>query len=83
MRVVVWDMRKATNASPAWNYFLELAPDLALLQEVGSIPETVGRTYVSLEGQPARPGAFRSSALPFSPGAKSVPQSCSQASGLG
>jgi hypothetical protein len=45
MRVVVWNMRKATNASPAWNYFLELAPDLALLQEIGSNPQTVCQTY--------------------------------------
>jgi hypothetical protein len=45
MRVVAWNMRKATKASPAWDYLLELAPDLALLQEVGSVPGTVGQTY--------------------------------------
>jgi hypothetical protein len=54
MRVVVWNMRKATKASPAWEYLLELAPDLALLQEVGSVPETVGHTYQRVARRAAR-----------------------------
>src|SRR5688572_28608151 len=34
-------MRRARVESPAWDYILDLAPDLALLQEVHSIPRAV------------------------------------------
>jgi len=43
MRIVTWNMRKS-NAT-AWEYFLELEPDLALLQEVYNIPEAVRSSY--------------------------------------
>jgi hypothetical protein len=41
MRVVTWNLRSATEASSAWDYFLELEPDLALLQDVVSAPARV------------------------------------------
>lgn len=38
-------MRRATARSAAWDYLLERDPDLALLQEVGSIPDSVRSRY--------------------------------------
>lgn len=48
MKVVCWNMRRATAASAAWDYLLELNPDLALLQEVSSIPPGVSSAYATL-----------------------------------
>ena len=31
-RVVSWNMRRAPQSSKAWEYLLELEPDIALLQ---------------------------------------------------
>ena len=49
MRLVSWNMRRATmeNAS-VWEYFSSFDPDLALLQEVNSIPEAVTAGYRTL-----------------------------------
>lgn len=44
-RIVTWNCNHAQATSDLWNYLLELDPDLALLQEVGSLPETLARTY--------------------------------------
>jgi exonuclease III len=42
MRVVTWNLNGAgTSRCGAWEYLLELKPDVALLQEVGSIPADV------------------------------------------
>ena len=38
MRVVTWNVRRATANSPVWTMLLEIAPDTALLQEVGEFP---------------------------------------------
>jgi exonuclease III len=45
MRVVTWNCHRANHKSPAWDYLLELAPDIALLQEVGGIPLSVSSQY--------------------------------------
>jgi exonuclease III len=45
MRVVSWNMRRATRTSPAWKILTELKPDLALLQEVSGIPADVGQSF--------------------------------------
>jgi hypothetical protein len=46
MRIVSWNMRHVTRSSDAaWQYLRELAPDLALLQEVNSFPETLQSEY--------------------------------------
>lgn len=44
-RVLTWNCRRATQSSPAWNYLCELAPDVALLQEVNSIPLIVEKEF--------------------------------------
>lgn len=45
MRVCCWNMRRASVNSPAWALFDEIAPDIALLQEVEGIPITVAAEY--------------------------------------
>lgn len=45
MRVVSWNMRRATTESPSWRYLEEMNPDIALLQEVVSIPATMESSY--------------------------------------
>jgi endonuclease/exonuclease/phosphatase family metal-dependent hydrolase len=47
MKIVSWNMRRATTASPAWQYFRELNPDVALLQEVGGLPRTLTQYHVA------------------------------------
>jgi exonuclease III len=37
MRILTWNVRRAAASSPVWDYLCELAPDVALLQEVGAI----------------------------------------------
>ena len=41
MRIVTWNVRRATAKSPVWTMLLEIAPDIALLQEVGEFPQEV------------------------------------------
>ena len=40
-RILTWNCRNATQGSPVWDYLRYLAPDVALLQEVRSIPPDV------------------------------------------
>ncbi len=49
MKIIAWNMRRA-NASndAAWDYFRELNADVALLQEITSIPEDVSSAYDSV-----------------------------------
>ncbi len=45
-RVVTWNCGRATKKrSSVWDYLLEMDPDVALLQEVGEIPEKVCSVY--------------------------------------
>jgi exonuclease III len=44
-RVVSWNVRFARPASKAWEYLLELEPDIALLQEVIGMPDDVTARY--------------------------------------
>ena len=44
-RIVTWNCHGATSASGVWDYLLEMNPDVALLQEVGDIPEKVRSAY--------------------------------------
>lgn len=44
-QVVTWNCRRASSKSRAWDYLLELHPDVALLQDFGNIPESVSRVY--------------------------------------
>jgi len=60
MRVITWNMNKATiRRKESWEYLLELNPDVALLQEVNSIPDFIQngfdclyRKAIKKNGQP-------------------------------
>ena len=54
MRLITWNVRIAGKESPLWKLFLELQPDIALLQEIGSIPENVNKTFNVLSKLAAR-----------------------------
>lgn len=44
-RIVTWNCRRASATHAAWDYLHELAPDIAMLQEVTGVPEWVRSTY--------------------------------------
>jgi endonuclease/exonuclease/phosphatase family metal-dependent hydrolase len=60
-------MRRATPTSPAWELIRELAPDVALLQEVDGTPEFVSNTYQVVlahpTGKAGRPQRFSTAIL--------------------
>ena len=60
-------MRRATADSPAWAYMLGQKPDLALLQEVGAIPNYVAPEYGHVArlatGKTGRPQRFSTAIL--------------------
>lgn len=45
MRILTWNLRRATDTSVAWNILTDLGPDIALLQEVTSIPSAVSDLF--------------------------------------
>src|SRR5262245_31779189 len=45
MRIVCWNCRRGRKASGVWDYLLRLEPDVALLQEVGTIPAALGEVF--------------------------------------
>ncbi len=45
MRIITWNIRRATKDSPVWKLLLELQPDIALLQEVGNIPDKIEELF--------------------------------------
>ena len=45
MRIIVWNCHGAGSASEAWDYLLELDPEIALLQEVRSLPAKIESRY--------------------------------------
>ena len=47
MRVITWNMRRAKTGSPSWDYFNDIDPDVALLQEINEIPEYINEKYDS------------------------------------
>lgn len=47
MRVITWNMRRATASSKAWAILNEYKPEIALLQEVSSIPDYILDNYDS------------------------------------
>lgn len=58
-RVVTWNCHRAIIRSAVWDYLLELAPDVALLQEVSGIPEPVRTRFACHEHR-----AMKKSGLP-------------------
>lgn len=45
MRVITWNMRRATEISAAWKILTDLNPDVALLQEVTGIPNNIKELF--------------------------------------
>ena len=45
MKIITWNVNRAKEDSPAWDYLLNQRPDIALLQEVISVPESVTKEY--------------------------------------
>jgi len=45
MRIITWNLKSATETRKAWDYFLKLKPDIALLQDVMNIPENIRRIF--------------------------------------
>lgn len=45
MRIITWNVCRAIKSSQVWNILLNLQPDIALLQEVGEIPESIKEIY--------------------------------------
>ena len=45
MRVISWNCNKAKASRHTWDYLLELQPDIALLQEVASLPSSISKMY--------------------------------------
>jgi len=41
MRIITWNMRRSIGTSSAWKCLTDLNPDVALLQEVSSIPSAL------------------------------------------
>jgi endonuclease/exonuclease/phosphatase family metal-dependent hydrolase len=66
-RIITWNCRRAVASSDLWDYFLELDPDVALLQEVMSVPATVLGRYscqmVRAMGETGAPQRFNTAIL--------------------
>lgn len=45
MKICCWNVRRATATSGAWGILDEISPDLALLQEVGALPQFLSDKY--------------------------------------
>ena len=45
MRVISWNCRRARAKSDIWRRILELKPDVAVLQEVSSLPRSISKTF--------------------------------------
>lgn len=54
MRVVTWNCRRAKPSSLAWQYLLDLDPDIALLQEVMGLPAPVSERWSHRLSSPAK-----------------------------
>jgi endonuclease/exonuclease/phosphatase family metal-dependent hydrolase len=65
--IVAWNCRRASRASAAWAYLRDLAPDVALLQEVGALPDHITDIYASALATPltrsGRPQRFQTALL--------------------
>lgn len=62
LRVLTWNCKRAKQDSSAWDYFLEINPDIALLQEVIGIPEHIRSNFACHElramGKTGKPQIF-------------------------
>ena len=48
MRVVSWNCNRPGPRRDVWSYLIELRPDIAILQEVNEIPESISEIYRSV-----------------------------------
>jgi exonuclease III len=55
MRIMTWNIHGAKKSSSAWDFVLDLQPDIALLQEVGSSPEQFTKEFDGV----CRPAIFK------------------------
>lgn len=67
LRIITWNCRRAAAGSALWEYFAELDPDVALLQEVMSVPAAVLARYscqmVRAMGKAGTPQRFNTAIL--------------------
>ena len=49
MKILVWNLRRGNKKSESWKIILDYSPDVCLLQEVSSIPESISEVYQVLE----------------------------------
>ncbi len=67
MRVVSWNVHRATKNSPVWNILKNLNPDIVFLQEYISLPEELEKTFAIKIGQPinknGKPQNFKTAVL--------------------
>ena len=67
MRVISWNIKGANKENLVWKSFWDLKPDLALLQEVGSFPEEIRKTFAILSKaavhETGRPQKFTTAVL--------------------
>jgi exonuclease III len=45
MRIITWNIHRAKADNAVWEVILRLRPDIALLQEVGVIPQKIGNSF--------------------------------------
>lgn len=66
-RILSWNCRRAGTGGAVWQYITELAPDIAVLQEVTGIPQHVRDRYdirlATPENRGGRPQRFQSAML--------------------
>lgn len=55
MRVVTWNCQRARASSKVWELLTELSPDIALLQEVGSLPAALTQKYAYIIERAVKP----------------------------
>lgn len=64
MRVLTWNCHRASAENRLWDFVRDLAPDIALLQEVAGVPSDLTDTYQVATATPlardGRPQRFRS-----------------------
>ena len=48
MRIITWNIHCANKESPVWELLFELQPDIAMLQEVGSLSVEVEKVFAVL-----------------------------------
>ncbi len=45
MKIITWNIRRAMKSSDVWNIIIDINPDIALLQEIGDIPDNIKKIF--------------------------------------